>query len=557
MVGFKCSGMMNKLAARIDFLGSIRGQESEQSVTEKQRIADHLRYEKKEWVPQNDSGHDVPKVNAQDRPSTGDGKTSAPQVTSSEARASSAPGTEPHHDQQAPSRANSAKPRIRGGFQAKRYYAKDQDTDEYHESESDPEADQGLDPDGDTDMDGVAAEAKPSVLDNLYSTLEWSYAERRSRETPRKRVQTPDSYPDTSDGQTTKQSQSPPRIHHMRSPTHRQGQHLSHRTTCEADEQGNEALVSPYSRDRQQRNGADDEPPQPQVDHEHQVNGVDEHGAKHMFDRAREYHKAHARSNSQTLEPVSRKPAPGTPLPSHTRSPTAEHAHFGPNMDKAFNTLGLPSNQSPQHLHNQPPRGIPPKRGANTTAGAGTELQSPPAPPMRDHCASITPPAAHPLSGSLPAEGTVFDYDPPGLYQWKFSALMAESFDTDPRRPRESDEDPPDVSSRVASLKGSLDPSSAMSCGEAEAFFASLTLAEWVEAGKSLTEEFRKEREKLSKVREGRRTVAQRFESEVAKREGAVQDEIKKVEGELGEMRKTGGQVLLNRTPSAPQKRQR
>ncbi|KAL9080831.1 MAG: hypothetical protein Q9159_007507 [Coniocarpon cinnabarinum] len=397
--------------------------------------------------------------------------------------------------------------------------------------------------------DDLAAAPGPrrDVFADFESALAHSRAayDRRSEALGRGRVATPDSYPPTSDGQQTQQFQSPPNTNQLPQLS-RRPQHVSPRKVRHADGQSTHTNDEVHGRKSFQGQYDLASPPSSMQPHSHS-NGVDEHAARQILERAQDYHKAHARRNSQPpASSHSRKPSRDTSLPHRSRPATTEptHAGTGPNISKAFETLGLPHPSASVRFDTHSQRC--PERNASGSATPGEKHKA-------DFSHRDAAYSSERLDFPTPphADEPLLDYEPDVLYSKDYNDLAAESFDIDPHAPRDPDSTPLNIPKTLERLLKSLSTQSQSqdAINTAESFVESLTLDDWNTVGSWLIDEFTKAEKTITQRREQRREIAKKFEAEVARREGAVQNQLQDVDGEMGEMKRSGGMVLEGRTP--------
>ncbi|KAF2774324.1 hypothetical protein EJ03DRAFT_370416 [Teratosphaeria nubilosa] len=141
------------------------------------------------------------------------------------------------------------------------------------------------------------------------------------------------------------------------------------------------------------------------------------------------------------------------------------------------------------------------------------------------------------------------DYDYDKLVFMKYENLRTADFDVDPRaQPFHVPDDLPagTLHDKLASMHR-FDPQTQA------AFFATLHISEWEEAGDWFIEQFGQTLAKYKNARQEKRKAAKQFEDEIARRHEAVSKMRKVAEDALMDMRQSGNQVLLG-TPKKGKK---
>lgn len=140
-------------------------------------------------------------------------------------------------------------------------------------------------------------------------------------------------------------------------------------------------------------------------------------------------------------------------------------------------------------------------------------------------------------------DGSAVDYELDVLKKMPYDQLKQESFDHNPTAdlalvhnlfPGEVDKD----------LESRLEAASSFSLEAQTAFFSSLTLQQWEEAGDWFIEKFSETVRKIGQSRREKRKLAAEFEKEVHKRCDAVEKKKRYIEDSLESMRASGKDVL-------------
>ncbi|KAH9826150.1 Extracellular mutant protein 11 [Teratosphaeria destructans] len=143
-----------------------------------------------------------------------------------------------------------------------------------------------------------------------------------------------------------------------------------------------------------------------------------------------------------------------------------------------------------------------------------------------------------------------FDYDHETLVSMKYEDVKAADFDVDPHA--QPFHLPGDMSADT--LHGKLASMRRFEPQAQAAFFASLPLSEWEEAGDWFMEQFGQTLAKYKHARQEKRKAAKQFEDEIARRHEAVSKKRKVTEDALMDMRQSGSQVLFG-TPKGKKQR--
>ena len=374
------------------------------------------------------------------------------------------------------------------------------------------EADYPTESDGDEDADGETHSVVESAPNYLVQTGNLPQAKQAIEDIKAQRIKrqrapdeydrpgTPDSYPQTSDGQPTREV-------HLPAPVHRQQALPIQRTRLPNANSSGHVNSSPQ-RPRSRPKTTEPQPAFPESA---------ELGARYKFDRAVEQQAAHRRQSSLPPAPT----ANAENIHHHTDSPHRQHAaittapelHHVSHYENFHQAPSLPNNPGPAQQASHNP---------NTLTN-----------PMRY---STTPHSSPPLEHQL-------DYDPPKLHTLTYATLHDEPFDHSPRRSTHSSS-PSALSRRLHRILSNHSPE------QQSQFFTTLPLSEWREAGEWFNKQFGELTAQLAQKREEQREIARRFEAEVKRREEAVQREMKTVEEEMDEMRRSGGLVLRGREGS-------
>jgi hypothetical protein len=136
------------------------------------------------------------------------------------------------------------------------------------------------------------------------------------------------------------------------------------------------------------------------------------------------------------------------------------------------------------------------------------------------------------------------DYSHDALSKIKFSDLQSQPFDIDPNAPSSNADhhhNELDLRHKLAALSEHTDDSR-------RAFFATLSPEEWEDCGEWFVSQFGELVKKITEARRERRSVAERFENEVAKRYKIVEASGQALNMDLQEMKAGGIGVLKGRT---------
>ncbi|KAK7539762.1 extracellular mutant protein 11-domain-containing protein [Phyllosticta citribraziliensis] len=137
------------------------------------------------------------------------------------------------------------------------------------------------------------------------------------------------------------------------------------------------------------------------------------------------------------------------------------------------------------------------------------------------------------------------DYDEEKLRTMTFEQLANESFDYNPRLDASRNalaDSPEPLPARLAALQNDH------SAAEQAAFFASLSIDEYDDAGAWFAQQFAAIVARVSQARRDKRRVAQQFEDEIRQRHDLVTQKKRRLDDEIAKMRGKG-QDLLPKTP--------
>lgn len=302
------------------------------------------------------------------------------------------------------------------------------------------------------------------------------------------------SYPETSDGRATDAQQSPPPVHAsvLKAPTPD--------PSCTNQ-------VTTLKRNRH-------EAPLKRMSAQLPVStNLDEHGARYLVTQAQNFHKNHAQQQAHSRpRPPTRKPILGG-APAHTDD--GGDQVDGPNPDPYMEHTHSFLRSFESHAHSKPTINPPLSVIDSQSATPVDNLQALKAYSLGD-----------------------LDYDAPALHDKLFSDLMSEPFDHDPRKPLEMNLTASSLRAQLDRLTGSADKD------QKHSFFEGLSLQEWEQAGEWIPEQLGLVRKTVTQKRQERRSVAKRFEQEVARREKIVRKDADEVGTQLKEMKSSGGKVL-------------
>ena len=141
------------------------------------------------------------------------------------------------------------------------------------------------------------------------------------------------------------------------------------------------------------------------------------------------------------------------------------------------------------------------------------------------------------------------DYTPAELSSMAYVTLASESFDHDPQAPpvqTNPSPAPPPAVSLTENLINLSSPST--SSDERRAFFSSLPITDYEEAGDLLLSHFADTIQKFKDARRERRKIAGEFEAEIARREERVRSRAGGIEKEVGRLRRAGQDVVRGKS---------
>lgn len=130
------------------------------------------------------------------------------------------------------------------------------------------------------------------------------------------------------------------------------------------------------------------------------------------------------------------------------------------------------------------------------------------------------------------------DYDESVLYRKDFSDLQKDDYDVDPR------EEPSPQGLSKDELESSISDLLKSEAGQQKAFFASLTLSQWEEAGDVIMDKFTDLMAELKKKRKEKRELSRKFEAKIAIRHKEISLKRKTTDDALKAMRGAGSHVL-------------
>jgi hypothetical protein len=141
-------------------------------------------------------------------------------------------------------------------------------------------------------------------------------------------------------------------------------------------------------------------------------------------------------------------------------------------------------------------------------------------------------------------DGTELDYDSEALKGMDYEELRTQEYDINPSNPPSVlPEDAPEA------LPGRLSLVQKMSTNNQRAFFSSLPLVEWEEAGDWFLSQFSEVVKKMTEARKEKRQMAIKLEGEISKRHEHVASRKRGIDEALSEMGKSGRDVLKGSTP--------
>ena len=336
------------------------------------------------------------------------------------------------------------------------------------------------------------------LLKSSYNAIIQATADRRRRQNA---IETPNSYPESSEGRSSQVQRSPPR---------------SQSRISRIDMPDHWSISHAINFNRNRRSSQVGKTPQ-----QNEAGNLEEYGAKYMATQAQNYHKTHAHGHTveiHTRQTPQRKPLQASALVrANSDSGNARGQRRELHTGNAFDALEL----SEHHARGSRFPSAPP-------AGHDFSFQAPHTAPQELEIAND------------------YDYELPALYDKPFSDLTSEPFDHDPRKPLEANLTSNSIRAQLERLLESVDED--QKCQ----FFEGLSLKEWEQAGEWIPEQFAALRKGMADKRQERRDIAQRFEREVARREKVVRKDTEEVHAQLKEMKNSGGKVLEVRGSKRP-----
>ncbi|PPJ57613.1 hypothetical protein CBER1_04792 [Cercospora berteroae] len=149
-----------------------------------------------------------------------------------------------------------------------------------------------------------------------------------------------------------------------------------------------------------------------------------------------------------------------------------------------------------------------------------------------------------------PPEGEPeFDYDPEDLLKMSYAQLKSQPFDVDPRGKKLE----PALDSPTQSLHNKLATAIGLDAEGQAAFFETLGIDEWEEAGEWFLERFGDVVHAIKDSRREKRKLALEFEGKIDQRHEGVTKKQKLTQAALNEMKESGGKVLQG-TPKRSRK---
>lgn len=135
------------------------------------------------------------------------------------------------------------------------------------------------------------------------------------------------------------------------------------------------------------------------------------------------------------------------------------------------------------------------------------------------------------------------DYDDAALAQMSYEDLLKEDFDQDPAQVESQAAQPP----RQGSLSGKMEHFIGKDREAQMAFFATMPVKEWDEAGEWLLDRFSHVMQQLRTARQEKRRMVESFEDEIAKREADVRSKTESINETLAGLRSEGGRMVRSR----------
>jgi hypothetical protein len=222
----------------------------------------------------------------------------------------------------------------------------------------------------------------------------------------------------------------------------------------------------------------------------------------------------------------------------HPRSPVKQGQHDQGGLRR---TMYIP----PQHYHQQiaavehyPSSTAVPVR---TISAAGNRRVSATAPAQPAYEASETP---------------ALDYESAQLVKMSYDELHSEPYDHDPSPEGATNRSSTGLNESELSkpLPDRLGLVQKLAYENQAAFFSSLPLDEWEDAGEWFLERFGEIAKKMGEARKEKRGLSRAFESEIQKRHEAIDNKKRDIDEALSEMKNSGDQVLLRGSTPKRQK---
>lgn len=135
------------------------------------------------------------------------------------------------------------------------------------------------------------------------------------------------------------------------------------------------------------------------------------------------------------------------------------------------------------------------------------------------------------------------DYDDAALAQMSYEDLLEEDFDRDPAQVESQAAQLP----RQGSLSGKMEHFISKDKEAQMAFFATMPVKEWDEAGDWLLDRFSHVMQQLRAARQEKRRMVESFENEIAKREADVRSKTENINDTLAGLRSEGGRMVRSR----------
>ena len=135
------------------------------------------------------------------------------------------------------------------------------------------------------------------------------------------------------------------------------------------------------------------------------------------------------------------------------------------------------------------------------------------------------------------------DYDDAALAQMSYEDLIKEDFDQDPAQAESQAAQPP----RQGSLSSKMEHFFSKDEEAQMAFFATMPVKEWDEAGDWLMDRFSHVMQQLRAARQEKRKMVESFENEIAQREADVRSKTESINETLAGLRSEGGRMVRSR----------